>query len=128
MNQHFDTLVCSTSRLKNRNTSSHQTLYEQANLIIRLLNFAIVSLIKGETLLIWNFKDYMSVPKWRDDAIRRSKKNRDLLLMQNDRSICKRRKGSRTRRFREVCDKLRKEVNNVKKEKSVSIVENKGPL
>ena len=31
----------------------------------------------GETVLIWSLKDFMSNPKWRDDSIRRSRKNRE---------------------------------------------------
>ena len=34
----------------------------------------------GETLLVWNFNDFMAVPKWRNDAIRRSKRHRNMRL------------------------------------------------
>ena len=59
--------------------------------------------ITGETLLLWDVKQYMSNSKWRDDALRRSRKNRELLSMGNKKGISRpQKKGSRKQRFEKV--------------------------
>ena len=58
---------------------------------------------KGETLLLWDFRKYMSVPKWRDDALRRSRKNRELLLLQKKTEI-KTIKRNRRKKLKKFCD------------------------
>jgi len=53
----------------------------------------------GETLLVWNFEEYMRKPKWREDALRRSRKNEELRLMQNKYALQRKRRGSRKKSF-----------------------------
>mmetsp|Transcript_19480 Transcript_19480/g.45313 ORF Transcript_19480/g.45313 Transcript_19480/m.45313 type:complete len:106 (-) Transcript_19480:66-383(-) len=52
-----------------------------------------------QTIQIWNIREYMKNPKWREDAIRRSEKRK--ALSDNDENLRKKRKiKSGRRRFR----------------------------
>ena len=53
--------------------------------------------------MLWDFRKYMSVTKWRDDALRRSRKNRELLLLQNKTEI-KTKKRNRKKKLKKFCD------------------------
>jgi hypothetical protein len=80
----------------------------------------------GETVVIWNIREFMSVTKWREDAVRRSKRKLDCVGGSNSSSIARRNncnndnnlldgnaalsskkpKQSRRKKFAEVCDVL----------------------
>mmetsp|Transcript_17882 Transcript_17882/g.21878 ORF Transcript_17882/g.21878 Transcript_17882/m.21878 type:complete len:180 (-) Transcript_17882:110-649(-) len=70
----------------------------------------------GETVLIWSLADYMSNPKWRDEAIRKSRRNLESIrnegiegsLYCHDKGVNLKdqRKESRRKRFRRVMNEL----------------------
>ena len=72
----------------------------------------------GETVVIWNLGDFMKVTKWREDAIRRSRRNEDNMV-----SGCEKKKREdgesrnkvglkeikcmgREKKFKSLCDQL----------------------
>jgi len=54
----------------------------------------------------------MRKPKWREDALRRSRKNEELRLMQNKYALQRKRRGSRKSRFDKVCADLLKKIED----------------
>lgn len=57
----------------------------------------------GETAMLWSLRDYMAVPKWRDDAVRRSRKRNQ----HDDRTtITPHPRESSAKRFKRVMDGL----------------------
>mmetsp|Transcript_3568 Transcript_3568/g.6749 ORF Transcript_3568/g.6749 Transcript_3568/m.6749 type:complete len:164 (+) Transcript_3568:162-653(+) len=62
----------------------------------------------GETLLIWDLQTFMKNPKWRDDAVRKSRRyvETQLYNQSHKTSNSRRRRESRSRRFKNIMDYL----------------------
>eukprot|EP00574_Skeletonema_japonicum_P003233 CAMPEP_0201726328 /NCGR_PEP_ID=MMETSP0593-20130828/9384_1 /ASSEMBLY_ACC=CAM_ASM_000672 /TAXON_ID=267983 /ORGANISM="Skeletonema japonicum, Strain CCMP2506" /LENGTH=197 /DNA_ID=CAMNT_0048217801 /DNA_START=193 /DNA_END=786 /DNA_ORIENTATION=+ len=71
----------------------------------------------GETVVIWNVREFMSVTKWREDAVRRSKRKFDSLVDEGMRSKKRGRRSSNDHRD--------EDNNNNSKDEIVQSMENK---
>lgn len=65
---------------------------------------------QGDSVVLWSLRMYMSNPKWRDDALRKSNRRRarttDAMAVEDvARKISSRRRGNRQRRFRQFFNK-----------------------
>jgi len=86
----------------------------------------------GESVTIWSLRQYMANPKWRDDAVRRSKRNVELLIKESKRNLelnahngKERSKRKRSMEDKQISDtntqRIKKPIN--KRERFKSIME-----
>jgi hypothetical protein len=60
----------------------------------------------GDTVIIWNLREYLDNPKWKEDALRKSSKRKARSLEEGDESSKFKPLANSRKRFRRIMEEL----------------------